>query len=191
MRTIHIMQACAPFLDYSFSCSAIDKHLLSTAMTPSEVVASFERHIDCELRLGLSTMAAAAEKNMPSIIARLRALRPSMDQVTEFLERMSREESVFSIEQRRELASVAQATMVDPMAATPRATSKTQCNLFLHHYLPERLWGVLESEDKRENKFRQLAQFMCQLGLRNPDAQTKRFSMSFQHHNNMMLTSVL
>ena len=72
-----------------------------------------------------------------------------------------------------------QSTMVDPTTTSARAVHavRTQQHLHLHNYLPARLWARLESEGVKDNKFRQLAHFMCQsLGLRSPDAKTKRLA---------------
>lgn len=153
-------------------------------MTPTDVVSSFERHMKVEVRLGLSTMVASAEKVMPTLLTRLRSLNPSMDEVTAVLEHLGRDDCLFTNEQRQEIGVVAQATMVDPTAVVTRTVVKTQQHLHLHYYLPARLWACLESGDRKENKFRQLAQFMCQsLGLRNPDVKTKRCSLAFQKYN--------
>ena len=146
-------------------------------MTPLDVVSSFERHMDIEVRLGLTSMVASTAKVMPSLLTRLRSLKPSMDEVTELLEYLGKENCLFSGEQKQEIGGVVQATMVDPAAPSTKAVVKTQQHLYLHNYLPARLWACLESDDKKVNKFRQTAQFMCQsLGLRNPDAKTKRLS---------------
>ena len=153
-------------------------------MTPTDVVSSFERHMKVEVRLGLSSMVASAEKVMPTLLTRLRSLNPSMDEVTAVLEHLGRDDCLFTIEQRQEIGVVAQATMVDPTTVVTRTVAKTQQHLHLHDYLPARLWACLESGDRKENKFRQLAQFMCQsLGLRNPDVKTKRCSLVFQKYN--------
>ena len=153
-------------------------------MTPTEVVSSFERHMKVEVRLGLSTMVASTAKVMPALLTRLRSLNPSMDEVTEVLEHLGRDACLFTNEQRQEIGVVAQATMVDPTAVVTRTVVKTQQHLHLHYYLPARLWACLESGDRKENKFRQLAQLMCQsLGLQNPDVQTKRCPLALQKYN--------
>ena len=119
---------------------------------------------------------------MRPLLARLRSLKPSMDEVTEALSYLGQDTCVFSEKQKQEIGGVAQATMVDPSTIWTRSTVKTQQHLHLHHYLPQRLWACLESEDKKENTFRQLAQFMCQsLGLRSPDAKTKRLAVVVVH----------
>ena len=135
-----------------------------------------------EAQLGLSTLVASASEHLPPLLTRLRSLKPSMDEVTEVLEHLSTVDSTFSEAQKKEIAAVVKSTMVDTATASARATAKTQQHLSLHHYLPAKLWACLESDDKRENKFRQLAEFMCQsLGLRNPDAQTKRLAVVVVH----------
>ena len=152
-------------------------------MTPSEVVSSFVRHMKVESQLGLATLSGAAKASMPALLTRLRALKPSMDEVSDALEKLSTVEcSVFSQDQATEIASVVKATMVDNTTIAPRTTVKTQHHPHLHHYLPMKLWGCLCSDDTVENKFKQLAEFMCQvLGLRNPDAQTKRLAVVVVH----------
>ena len=151
-------------------------------MTPVDVVSSFERHIQVEVRLGLSTMVVAREKAMQPMLTRLRSLKPSMDEATAVLAHLGEDACLFSPEERQSIGAVAQATMVESATSTARATAKTQQHLCLHRYLPQRLWSFLESDDSMENKFRQLAQFMCQcLGLRNPDAKTKRLAVVLVH----------
>ena len=135
-----------------------------------------------EAQLGLSTLVASATEHLPPLLTRLRSLKPSMDEVTEVLEHLSTVDSAFSEAQKKEIAAVVKSTMVDTATASARATAKTQQHLSLHNYLPAKLWACLESDDKRENKFRQLAEFMCQsLGLRNPDARTKRLAVVVVH----------
>ena len=151
--------------------------LVLCQMTPVEVVSSFERHIRVEVHLGLSTMAAACAKAMQPMLTRLRSLKPSLDEASEALEHIGHDSCIFPAESRQSIGAVVQATTVDSMHLLKRTTTATttQQNLCLHQYLPQRLWAFLESDDSKENKFRQLAQFMCQcLGLRNPDAKTKR-----------------
>ena len=151
-------------------------------MTPVDVVSSFERHIQVEVHIGLSTMVAARQKAMQPMLTRLRSLKPSMEEVTEVLAYLGEDTCIFSAEERQSIGTVAQATMVDPVMASTRATVKTQQHLFLHRYLPLRMWAFLESDHTIENKFRQLSQFMCQcLGLRNPDAKTKRLAVVLVH----------
>lgn len=152
-------------------------------MTPSEVISSFVRHMKIESRLGLVTLDGAAQKSMPALLARLRALKPSMDEVSAALEKLTTDEcSAFSEGQTSEIASVVKATMVDNATVAPRTTVKTQHHPHLHKYLPMRLWGCFGSDDTIENKFKQLAEFMCQvLGLRNPDEQTKRLAVVVVH----------
>ena len=153
-------------------------------MTPLEIVTTFARHIECEARLGLSTQVESTAKAMPSLVRRLRELKPSMAMVTEVFEYLAQDVSPFSKEQKQQIAEVAQSTMVDTTVVGPRAVHavKTQQHLHLHNYLPARLWAVLESADSKENKFRQLAHFMCaNLGLRNPDAKTKRLAVVIVH----------
>ena len=156
----------------------------AVAMTPMEIVASFEKHVEVEVRLGLCcTMVEATTKALPTLLMRLRSLKPSMVEVTEVLDYLQGSDACpFSGEQKLQIGQVANATMVDPTMVSTRAATKTQQHLDLHHYLPARLWACLGSEDKKENKFRQLAQFMCQsLGLRNPDAKTKRLAVVVVH----------
>ena len=151
-------------------------------MTPVDVVSSFERHIQVEVHIGLSTMVAARETAMQPMLTRLRSLKPSMDEVTEVLAHLGKDTCIFSPEERQSIGAVARATMDDPVTPSTRAHARTQQNMCLHNYLPLRLWAFLESEDSQENKFRQLAQFMCQcLGLRNPDTKTKRLAVVLVH----------
>ena len=144
---------------------------------------SFERHSSCEASLGLTTLEESAAKAMHPLLVRLRSLNPSMVEVTQALEHLAKSTVVFSVDQRREIGQVVQSTMADHTETKRQSTtSKTQSNLCLEHYLPARLWGCLESEDRIDNKFRQLAQFMCTvLGLRHPDAKTKRLAVVIVH----------
>ena len=151
-------------------------------MTPTEAVASFERHIKFEVELGLSTLVEATAKALPPLLTRIRSLKPSRDEVADVLAYLGAESCLFSKEDRLEIGRAANATMVDPTTVVARATTKTQQHLYLHHYLPAKLWTCLESEDTKVNRFRQLGQFMCQsLGLRNPDAKTKRLAVVVSH----------
>ena len=150
--------------------------------TPKDVVTSYENHALQEHRLGLTrSMAESLSKAMPSLVNRLRSLRPSMEEVTALLEYFGTGDCSFPMEQRKELATVVQDTMVDPTVVSSRSSSETQVHIHLQNYLPSRLWACLESCDSKHNKMRHLAQFMCQnLGLRNPCAQTKRLPGLFQ-----------
>ena len=154
-------------------------------MTPLEVVTSFEKHMAVEIKLGLCTIIEATAKSLPILLTHLRSLKPSMGGVTEVLEYLQGSDTcLFSGDQKLEIGQVANAALVDPAIVSTRVTSaaKTQHHLGLHNYLPARLWACLESEDQKGNKFRQLAQFMCQsLGLRNPDAKTKRLAVVVVH----------
>ena len=158
--------------------SALDARSSLAAMTPKDVVKAIETHAHHEHRLGLtSSMEDSLSKAMPTLVNRLRSLRPSMDEVTELLEFFSDGTCCFPLEQRQELARIVETTMIDPTTATSRSSAKTQVNVHLQNYLPSRLWACLESCDSKHNKMRHLAQFMCQhLGLRNPCALTKRLS---------------
>ena len=152
-------------------------------MTPQEVIVSFERHSTCEVNLGLATKEESSVRATTPMLARIRSLNPSMAEVTEALGYLAKSSAVFSEGQRREIGQVVQSTMADPHQTKRQSTvSKTQQNLSLEHYLPAGMWGCLESEDRIDNKFRQLAQFMCTtLGLRNPDAKTKRLAVVIVH----------
>ena len=144
---------------------------------------SFERHSNCEVNLGLSTLEGSAAKAMHPLLARLRSLSPSMVEVTEALEHLAKPSVVFSGDQRKEIGQVVQSTMADHTQTKRQSTtSKTQSNPCLEHYLPASLWGCLESDDWLDNKLRQLAQLMCMvLGLRHPDAKTKRLTVVVVH----------
>ena len=167
--------------------SVVDQPICTSlvAMTPLEVVTSFEKHMAVEVKLGLCTIVEAAAKSLPILLTHLRSLKPSMGDVTALLAYLTGSDNcLFSGDQKREIGQVVNAKMVDQATVSTRVTSacKTQQHLGLHNYLPARLWARLESEDQKGNKFRQLAQFMCQsLGLRNPDAKTKRLAVVVVH----------
>ena len=72
-------------------------------MTPTDVVASFERHMDVEVRLGLSTLADSRQNAMQPLLARLRSLKPSMDEVTQLLDYLGNDTCKFSSEERQEI----------------------------------------------------------------------------------------
>ena len=112
-----------------------------------EVVAFFEKHMDVEVKLGLSTMVEASAKALPALLIRIRSLKPSMGDVTEALDHLGKEACQFSGEERLQIGKAANAAMVDPTTVSTRTTGKTQQHLNLHHYLPARLWACLESED--------------------------------------------
>ena len=179
--------SCAPrrFSSAHLSAPRSSSALLSViVMTPMEVVASFEKHMEVEVKLGLATMVEATAKALPALLVRLQSLQPSMGEVTEVLAHLGTEGCLFSPEDRQTIGKAANAAMFDPRNHRPGwvKSVKTQQHLSLHHYLPAKFWACLESEDKKENKFRQLAQFMCQsLGLRNPDAKTKRLAVVIVH----------
>ena len=165
-------------------CSALDcrsAQLSLVAMTPLEVVDSFERHMSVEIRLGLCTVDESLEKTMPALTNRLKLLKPSMEQVTAVCEYLTMPTCTFSPEQKHEIGCVVSATMVDPANALKTSHVRTQQHLFIHFYMPAWLWACIESDDTKDNKFRQTGHWMCKaLGCRNPDAKTKRCSLQFQ-----------
>ena len=158
---------------------------MSNQMTPVEVISSFEKHIECEVMLGLASLDDCREKCVGPLLIRLKALRPSMLAVTDALDYLGNESKIFSLEQRQSFGKAINATMDLEGARSFTRTAvvnKTQQHLHLHNYLPKKLWGALESADTKINKFKLLAQFMGQcLGLKYPDAQTKRLAVVIVH----------
>ena len=111
-------------------------------MTPSNVVSSFVRHMKIESKIGLSTLGEAAKANLPALLTRLRALKPSRDEVSGTLEYLSTDECTFSQEQTIEIAEVVKSTMVEHATIAAKTVVKTQHHLHLHNYLPMKLWGA-------------------------------------------------
>ena len=116
-------------------------------MTPLQAVSSFERHIQVETKIGLTTLVAAREKALQPVLARLRQLQPTIDEVTELLVHLGRDDCIWAAEERKSIGDVCNSTMVDEATRYQKATVRTQKHMFLHKYLPLRLWAFLESED--------------------------------------------
>ena len=85
----------------------------------------------------------------------------------------------FTLEQRRELGALLKSAMKSGLHQHgSRRCHTTQSHMHLQHYLPAKVWTVLQSEELLKNKFRIMAAFMCSnLGLRHPDEQTKRLAV--------------
>ena len=153
-------------------------------ITPLGVLTAFERHIQSEVNIGLCTMSQACDHTMPTIVTRLRALSPSLEEATAALEYLHPDTGKFTLEQRQELSTVVKASMKNDTASQSKRTGwfTAQKHRYLHRYMPVKLWGVLFSHDTIINKMKHMAHFMClNLGCRHPDAQTQRLAVVIVH----------
>ena len=153
------------------------------SLAPIDVIKSFENYIQCEVNMGLSSMVDACSHTMGLVASRLRALSPTMEEVTVAMQYLHQDNGTFSLEQRQELSSIAKASMRTELARkVQRSGYIAQKHMHLEKYLTAKMWGVLSSSDIKKNKFKHLAHFLIDtLGMRYIDAQTRKVAVVIVH----------
>ena len=153
------------------------------SLAPIDVIKSFENYIQCEVNMGLSSMVDACSHILGLVASRLRALSPTMEEVTVAMQYLHQDNGTFSLEQRQELSSIAKASMRTEFARkVQRSGYVAQKNMNLEKYLTAKMWGILSSSDTKKNKFQHLAHFLIDtLGMRYIDAQTRKVAVVIVH----------
>ena len=153
------------------------------SLAPIDVIKSFENYIQCEVNMGLSSMVDVCSHTMGLVASRLRALSPTMEEVTVAMQYLHQDNGTFSLEQRQELSSIAKASMRTELARkVQRSGYIAQKHMHLEKYLTAKMWGVLSSSDIKKNKFQHLAHFLIDtLGMRYIDAQTRKVAVVIVH----------
>ena len=106
-------------------------------MRPLEVIASFERHIQSEVNIGLSTLEHACATAMPTVVCRLRSITPSMQDAIDAIERLHAYRGLFTLEQRRDMGHVVKAYIKNDFAQTStRMSAVMQSHRLLYNYFP-------------------------------------------------------
>jgi len=155
-----------------------DRIIVQTcSMTPLEVIKAFERHLQSEVQMGLSTIQHACANIMPTIVARLRQIKDvQMEHATEANEYLITGNGTFSFDERKELSGIIKASIKsDVVTPTTKAGHTMQTHTHIHRYLPSKIWAVAQSTDTLQNKMRVVATFLCRhIGLVHPDEKTKK-----------------
>ena len=149
-------------------------------MKALEIIQSFERHVRSEVAMGINSVDHACEKIMPVLTLRLRQLEDvPMEDATAANEHLSTDGNTFNFDQRKELSMLVKSRMQsDTAEPKSKQTNVMQKHMYLHHYYPAKLWAIAESAETLTNIFKMFASFYCQnLGLRHPDAQTKKLAV--------------
>jgi hypothetical protein len=158
------------------SIAISDQRLQPTMTAPTEIIKALERNIASEVAMGLGQASRLTAEKLPMLLTRIRQCPVDMDEVTTCNEYLLATTGPFSLEQKREIA-----TVVKSMTSGERQKTINSCrnqkNLYLQKYMPARLWSCVCGTETLLNKFKVMAAFMCQnLGLRNADEQTKKLA---------------
>ena len=130
--------------------------------SPLEAFLAAERFINAAVKLDPRAKAAMSQEQTAHVVQLLESMSFNKDDGTLLLCELARTPSIFSVEQRQTIATSVRATLDNPCdlaTATTRTFAKEQTHLFIHHYLPARIWRVILSEDTVENKLRHLARW--------------------------------
>ena len=154
--------------------------------SPASMLAASVRYIAATVRVDDSIAATITEDETKRLVETVGKVECDQDDATEFLEALCAfNPNPFSIAQRKRLSEVIQRIMAgERHAAVSHSTTGTKQQKMLHgqHYLPEALWGVLQSTDTRRNILKQLAHFLVHIPqCRNPDAQSVRNFVALVH----------
>ena len=126
--------------------------------------------------MGVGSLQQQLVSQTKHIIDSIKTMPCDMDDASDLLERLS-EETMFTSDQRREIASVVASLMqsLSPGTLAVTTNNKTQHHHHFYNYCPESLWTVLLSSDVSfEDKMDAIALFGIQLGLRYPDPTTRK-----------------
>lgn len=151
--------------------------------TPLQVVHAAERHILSQTRLAISSLPDAVAAQMPNVSQLLRtATNITQDDVTSLLEHLVVDNGTFTDDDRKEIGKIAQSRLQSVLAACGASDKKDQAHKYLYLYYPDWLWQIIRSTESMQNKLNHTADFwISQLGIRDPDENTKRLGVAILH----------
>ena len=128
--------------------------------------------------LGYEGAEQRIANQLQHVIAAIKRIPLDHDDAQQLLERLH-EESLFSRDQRREIAKVVSTLTHTHDTSSPNG--KTQSLRYIHNYLPEYLWTILfDKSISFDHKLDELAKFAVPvLGCRFPDPPSRRHMVAF------------
>ena len=145
--------------------------------TPLSIYTAAERYVTAATALDPSIRDAATKSQYEHVTEVLGKMTITCEHATELLEAIANPASVFTDAQRKSIGGLVNSIVSGTTSAAVQGSRpyvKEQTNLYLHAYLPAKLWACLESGDTFKTKLRQMSMFMNDIiGLRNPSAPTK------------------
>jgi hypothetical protein len=155
----------------------------AATQTPLQIVHAAERHILSQTRLAISSLQDAVAVQMPNVAQLIRtATNLTQDDVTSLLEHLVVDNGTFNGDDRKEIGRLAQSRLQSVLAAGGASDKKDQAHKYLYLYYPDWLWQIVRSTESMHNKLNHTADFwISQLGLRDPDENTKRLGVAILH----------